>query len=185
MQPELFEDLQGIYPKPRRSQPPLFPSRFVRLRVAFEDLIFMGLSLVLLMLGGFCVGVERGKQLTLARAAPMGLSPVVLASAELSVPVFPQPLQPEVGITAGSEGSFAIQLASYIGSRAAQAEAHRLRQQGFKAEVVEQGKFFELRVSGYHSRNEALTQLVRLKRTYHDAFIKQLSPRKVFAKRQV
>ena len=70
MQPELFDNLQA--PQPRRFQSPLFPSRFLRVRIAYEDLIFGGLSLVLVLLAGFCIGVERGKKLVFfAPAAPV------------------------------------------------------------------------------------------------------------------
>lgn len=182
MQPELFEEIPASRERPRRVQAPLFPSRFVRIRVAYEDLIFGCLAGILLLLGGFCVGVERGRHLVNPpekRPVPL----LALAQEELSLPMKSPTSAPKVSL-ASSEGTFAIQLASYIGSQAAQMEARRLRQQGLKAEVVAQGKFFELRVSGFASRSEALAQLMILRKTYHDAFIKPVSSRKVFAKKQ-
>lgn len=179
MQPDLFGELLSSASRPRRVQMPLFPSRFIRLRVAYEDMIFVWLGLVLLMLGGFCVGVERGKHLMGQKngGAFSSPPPVTVAREELSLPVVKKSA-PAV------EGAFAIQLASYVGSQAAQMEAHRLREHGLKAEVVDQGKFFELRVAGFTSRTEALAQLASLRKTYHDAFIKSVSSRKLFAKKQ-
>lgn len=165
-QPELFQDLPAES-VPRKLQPPLFPSRFIRVRVAYEDLIFGALAFLLIVLGGFCLGVERGKRLTpewtAASSAPL-----------LPRESLPVPLEPAAPAQEAS-GRYAIQLASYLDSQAAQREAVRLRRQGFQAEVVKQGKYFELRVTGYRSKEEARMHLAALRKTYHDGFIKQLS----------
>ena len=61
-QPELFQDLPTEQ-KPKRFQLPSIAGRFLRVKVAYEDLIFLTLAILLVMLGGFCLGVERGKRL--------------------------------------------------------------------------------------------------------------------------
>ena len=184
MQQELFQDLktQSVV---QRNLPPLFPHRFLRLRVAYEDLIFGAMALVLVVLGGFCLGVERGKHLTIGAgfsvvqerkvtpqqmAAPEAVQP----AAVLTVPTIAPAKQPR---TAPSEveAPYAIQLASYVDSQAAQAEVQRLGRQGYKAQVVKQGKYYELRVSGYRSRTDASVSLATLKKTYRDGFVKRLS----------
>ncbi|MBI3323578.1 MAG: SPOR domain-containing protein [Candidatus Omnitrophica bacterium] len=48
--------------RPARFQLPVFAGRFLRIRVAYEDLIFGTLALALVLLAGFCLGVERGKR---------------------------------------------------------------------------------------------------------------------------
>ena len=193
MQPELFEDLQQ-QPAQRRFQVPVFPHRFLRLRVAYEDLIFWGLSLILVLLAGFCFGVERGKRLNPSGVVPaqtapaMPITPVAAKPAvkesvrelppTISVPV-PQAAKASVPASQTRQemmGQYAIQLASYLDNRVAQAEAQRLKRQGFNAVVIKQGKYIELRVIGYRTRSEALNSLVALKKLYHDGFIKRISP---------
>ncbi len=197
MQPELFEDLRAE-PQSRGFHPPLFPHRFIRLRIAYEDLIFAALSLILLLLGGFCLGVERGKRLdvhpSVAASQPVEVQaaseqePVgrVAPPSEMAIPA-PSvkaavlPAESAVvsssrpGSKSGSGGPYAIQLASYLDAQSARVEADRLRRRGFDPRVVRHGKYFELRLVGYGSRTEAMAPLNRLKKIYHDGFIKRLS----------
>ena len=166
MQTELFQELQAES-RDRRFRPPLFPQRFLRVRVAYEDLIFAFLSLILVLLAGFCLGVERGKRLV--KEPPVVSLPASTVSmsdpseAKVSEPLF------------NPGGQYAVQLASYLDRQAAQMEADRLRRKGFNAQVVKQGKYYELRVAGYRSRTEAMGSLAGLKKIYHDGFVKHLS----------
>ncbi len=185
MQPDLFGDLRAE-PHSRGFQPPLFPHRFIRLRVAYEDLIFSVLGLILLLLGGFCFGVERGKQLevhpVVAAPQPNVVPPPVMAIPAPSVKVVVVPTQSVVSRAAakansksGAGGAYAIQLASYVDAQSARIESDRLRRRGLDPRVVKQGKYFELRLAGYRSRAEAMVLLSQLKKVYHDGFIKHLS----------
>lgn len=156
----------------------------------------MLLGLVLVVLAGFCLGVERGKQLgpqlqlvsaagvATAResvtipeavrvearvpAQPRKQIPVIPAA----VPVAPRPA-PDASFPAG--GGFAIQLASYAGSEMAQQEVRRLAKKGVRAQVLKQGKYLELRAVGYRSKQEAKTALAGLRKMYPDAFLKRVS----------
>ena len=191
MQPELFEDLRAE-PHSRGFQPPLFPHRFIRLRIAYEDLIFAALSLILVLLAGFCLGVERGKQLDLHAAAVVApavaaVPKPVVAEMEMAIPApavkvvmtgTPATRAAAVKANAKSEsvgGPYAIQLASYVDAQSARVEADRLKHRGFNPLVVKHGKYFELRLAGYRSRAEAMVPLNQLKKVYRDGFIKHLS----------
>ena len=181
-----------------RFQLPVFPGRFLRFRVAYEDLIFGTLALALVLLAGFCLGIERGKHLgTLPLPSDQGPG---IASA-VSVPATQAPVRPvarpaepvlpvirvSTPVVSGSavskaeakqdlaEGAYAIQLASYNGERSAREEAARLTKRGIQAQVVSQGKYFELRATGFRTRAEAKAALGGLSKTYRDAFIKRLS----------
>ena len=180
MQPELFEELQ-TQPSQRRFQlPSLFPHRFLRLRLAYEDVIFGSLSLILVLLAGFCFGVERGKRLTPVEQA---VKPTVVVAVAGPVPVpAKNPSMPVIPVAAVSHVSesepgvhYAIQLASYVDMKVAQAEVQRLRRIGFNSMAVKQGKYIELRVIGYRSRAEAMNSLGALRKMYHDGFVKRLS----------
>lgn len=187
MQQELFEGLQVQRPRGGRLPLPIFQERVLTLRVAQEDLVCGALILLLLMLGGFCVGVERGKQLV--SAPQLGVTvhlaeqvePSVQASiagkqldAEPAPAVLPASAPPAPqGAPSGS--GYVIQLASYSGAGTAQAQAQRLRSRGVQARVIRQGKYFELRAVGYRSQEEARASLAALRRLYRDAFIKRVS----------
>ena len=176
MQPELFNDLVPGRELRRQIHPPLFPSRFLRIRVAYEDLIFSVLALILVLLAGFCLGVERGKWMTQSPRTQVR-SPVIEQVARMGDPAPLSVVQRPTGAVARAvprQGPYAIQLASYLNEPPAQAEADLLRRKGFNAQVVKQGKYFELRVSGYSQRSEAVTALATLKKTYHDGFVKRI-----------
>lgn len=172
----------------------------MHLRVAYEDVIFGTLALALVLLAGFCLGVERGKhvgtlpflsdpgvgtasaQAPRERLDPPAAAALREARAGASMPV----IRVSTPVVSGSavsraeskdlvEGTYVIQLASYNGERSAREEANRLEKQGVRAQVVPQGRYFELRAAGYRTRAEAKSALGKLSKTYRDAFIKRLS----------
>jgi len=196
-QPELFKDLQSDQ-KPKRFQVPHFPGRFLRFRVAYEDAVFTLLGLILVLLAGFCVGVERGKRIepepavlntagvaTARESAPAPEAPPVApsetvrpAQARRALPVIPAGVSPAPVLSSGAvepKGGFAIQLATYVGQDAAREEVKRLAKKEIRAQVLKQGRYYELRASGYRSRSEAKQALAALRKSYPDAFMKSVS----------
>jgi cell division septation protein DedD len=153
--------------------------------------------LILVLLAGFCLGVERGKSISgePAQRRPAAPSPMIarerapaareyLPKVATAERVIPAPVvainrtstpQNVAAPAQGGDGLYAIQLASYVGAEAAQAEAARVKRLGFTPRVIKQGKFFELRVVGFRSREEASGSLATLKKTYHDSFIKKVT----------
>jgi len=197
LQPELFPGIPSDQ-KPKHFRFADFPGRFLRFRVAYEDAVFTLLGLVLVVLAGFCIGVERGKQLgpqvqvlsavgvAAAREnipAPGAVRPAAApASAQprRAIPVIPAavvvaPVMADAPAQAG--GGVAIQLATYAGPEMAQQEVLRLAKKGVRAQVIRQGKYLELRAVGYRSKQEAKQALAGLRSKYPDAFLKQVSNR--------
>lgn len=199
MRTELFEDLE-TQQKSKRFHIALFPGRFLAFKVAYEDLVCGVLIFVLLLLGGFCLGVERGKQL--AGFGRGGIVPVLVAqeSQDVSEPTtaVPQadaetrfvqetlpapvrravseaPAAPQPAAEVGGREGYVIQLASYSGARTAQDESERLKRKGVRTRVIKQGRYFELRAVGFRSREEARVSLAALRKIYRDAFIKRVS----------
>lgn len=177
---ELFEGLPG-QPGPKRSAwLGAFPGRFLRLKVAYEDLLFAGLGLVLVMLAGFCLGVERGKQLglpapTMAQVSAGTAAARPLPTVEASVHSPPPAAPSAAAASQRAEGGYGIQLATYAGQASAQEEAQRLARLGISCAVTRHGRYLELRAVGFHTREEAEAALAGLRKTYRDAFIKRLS----------
>ncbi|MBI1953226.1 MAG: SPOR domain-containing protein [Candidatus Omnitrophica bacterium] len=181
MQEELFDELKAE-PKPKGITPLFFPHRFLRVRIAYEDLVCAILGLSLLVLGGFCVGVERGKALTVAPAAVKPSAPEVsrpqtveVASVSLKSEELTRGKVSAAVASPAAAGSYVIQLASYVTEGPARTEAERLRRQGLNAQVVASGRYFELRVAGYRTRDQAVSTLASLRKTYHDGFVKKVS----------
>lgn len=171
MQPELFPDPEGLA-RHKAAHPPLFPHRFLRVRVAYEDLVFAAMGSLLFLLAGFCLGVERGKLLVATRSGSAPAAPAAEATLPIRELKGAAPLQKEKLPFAGG---YAIQLASFLDRTPAEREAKRLLRQGFTPQVIPQGRFFELRVVGFRSREEALGPSASLKKMYHDSFIKRVS----------
>ena len=187
MQPELFDEIENPS-RPRRFQPPLFPHRFLRIRVAYEDLVFTVLGAFLILLAGFCLGVERGKKV--AHMQPAQTTSAEPSNESIQLPQVSVPVQIQrqherraahteetrkQSTTESANDKYVIQLASYIDNQAAQSERQRLSRKGINAQVVKQGRYFELRAGGYKSRSEAQVSLDTLKKIYRDGFIKRLS----------
>ena len=196
-QPELFPD-HPSQPRPRGFKLFSLPGRFLRLRLAYEDLLFGALALLLVVLGGFCLGVERGKQLTGMRPALLTTQGIATAGEATVAPGTAGPGAPEsrkaprpvpvipVGMTAvpaaqslssaerQGAGSYVIQLASYTNEGPAREEVRRLEKRGVRAQVVPQGRYFEVRAVGFRSREEAKGALSSLRQVYRDAFLKRV-----------
>lgn len=179
---DLFADLPGQQRPKRSVWTAAFPGRFLRLKVAYEDLVFAALGLVLVMLAGFCLGVERGKGLglpapSMAQASVGTAAAKPLPTVEASAPSPPAAVAAIAVAPAGRSlgGGYAIQLATYAGAASAQTELQRLARQGTSCQVIRQGRYVELRAVGFPTRAEAEAALAGLRKTYRDAFIKRLS----------
>lgn len=189
LQPEFFPNLP-LDQKPKHPRFLNFPGHFLRLRVAYEDAVFTLLGLVLLVLAGFCLGVERGKQLGpqleivsmagVATAQNLSIAAPARAAAaqpRKAIPVIPaavSPLPAPAVFKPAVSGGFAIQLATYMGQQAAQEEVRSLGKKGVRAQLLKQGKYLELRAVGYRSKQEAKAALAELRKKYPDAFLKRV-----------
>src|SRR3990167_1301843 len=104
-QPELFEQFDAPtrpswWARYWRSAP-----RFLVLRVAYEDLLLAAIAAVMVLVVGFCFGVERGKRLVVASvpaaSVPAPAVPPLPARVPLSQP------KPAAG------GRYVVQVASF------------------------------------------------------------------------
>ena len=107
-QPELFGQFQQARPTPWWGRRWRLPQRFVVLRLAYEDLVLAAVGALMVVVLGFCAGVERGRYLVVAQVAPQGLPsvpgeptsavsvstrPVAPVAPLVPAPVAPRPLQ--------------------------------------------------------------------------------------------
>lgn len=189
-QPELFGQFEAPsrpswWTRYWRSVP-----RFLVLRLAYEDLLLTTIAAVMVLVVGFCLGVERGKRVVVARAAPVAVAPTtVVAPAVVVPPVAPAlPARPSIVLPTSaaavavptrvavefSDGRYVVQVASFTARDQAEAARTRLTQYGVKASVVTKGKYSVVYASGFSTYAQATATADRLRTTYRDCFVRKL-----------
>lgn len=169
-QPELFDQFEAPtrpswWARYWRNVP-----RFLVLRLAYEDLLLTAIAAVMVVVVSFCLGVERGKRVVVALAAP---SPA--AAPAVSLPA-PSALVPPAATTA--EHRYVVQVASFTARDQADAARARLSQYGVRASLVTKGKYQVLYAGGFSTYAQATAAADHLRAAYHDCFV-----RKLFAER--
>ena len=169
-QPELFEQFDAPtrpswWARYWRSAP-----RFLVLRVAYEDLLLAAIAAVMVLVVGFCFGVERGKRLTVASVPAASVPAPVVPPLPARVPLS-QP-KPAAG------GRYVVQVASFTARDQAEHARTRLSRYGVQASVLTKGKYHVLYAAGFQTYAQATATADRLRSTYRDCFV-----RKLFAER--
>ncbi|MBN2482590.1 MAG: SPOR domain-containing protein [Candidatus Omnitrophica bacterium] len=148
--------------------------------ISIDILGFCLILIVLLVVFSYILGVERGKRAfthirressrqLAAQDAPQEeeISTPVVASTE------PEPSGPGEETSSAADG-YAIQVASYKFSSAAEREKKMLEQNGYHAKIVKKGEYLVVLVGEYLSRERALESLKDLKSRYKDCFLRRL-----------
>jgi len=205
LQPELFREFQQAAARPWWARRWRLPQRYLILRVAHEDLILAAIGGLMILVLGFCAGVERGKWMTVVRA-PSGLpvSPVPAAEPVVRSPVEPppSPVRPPVvqpaprpstgtkvagypsgggvpvqwtGRAPGPSARYVVQVASFVDRHAAAVAHTRLTQRGLRAAVVPQGRYYVLYAEGFSTHAQATEAAARLRKAYRDCFVRKLT----------
>lgn len=198
-QPELFQEFQAPTKPPWWARYWSTSQRFLVLRLAHEDLILSAIGAIMVVVLGFCVGVERGKHLVVASVSPRAISAPV-APAVVLPPVAPAPAMPTlptapstpqrvvtptrsgptkvVSASPAIDSRYVVQIASFT-TRSDAAAAHaRLSQRGVRAVLATKGKYHVLYASGFATYAQATAAADRLRPTYRDCFVrKQLAER--------
>jgi len=193
---ELFE-----FDKPRRSFPRLpdifskvdFDNR-VAVTLTLERIIFMAIGLIMLMVVTYALGVEMGKRGAAGSAVLLPENKISLVKApqianDAQVAGMPQPVKahltpaalkpaakpqtPPGSIpTQNSAKPYTIFAATFSHREYAAQEMAGLKKTGFDAYIVQSGSMFRLCVGSYPSTAAAQKDLLRVKRTYKDAYLK-------------
>lgn len=178
-----------------------FSGTFLAYIRTYERLVLMLIGFVITGVVCFCVGVEKGKDIALARvnsnmdialgasrtAAPQAparsepkeekqvpltvSNPVVVARSAL--PVAP-PVAPTPSATAVQGKGYTIQLATFSGEFNAQKEITALKKQGLLPVLRPSGKYTVLCVGNFPNQETAKSLLTQLKRKYRDCYIRRL-----------
>jgi len=189
-QPELFGQFEAPsrpswWARYWRSVP-----RFLVLRVAYEDLLLTAIAAIMVLVVGFCLGVERGTRLVVALATPAAAHlstvpapAVIVPPLAPALPVRPPIVQPRPAAAvavptkvadAPSDSRYVVQVASFTARDQADAARSRLSQYGVQVSVVTKGKYHVLYASGFSTYAQATATADRLRPTYRDCFVRKL-----------
>ena len=204
-QPELFGEFQQVRPTPWWGRRWRFPQRFVVLRVAYEDLVLAAVGALMVIVLGFCAGVERGRSLVVASAAgetPAAVSTsrsaAPLAVPAVAIPVMPttpaglapRPAMPRPPLAQPSHsssatkvaqntpapgGRYVVQVASFADRPSAEAAQRRVTQQGVQGTVAAKGRYYVLYASGFSTYAQATAAATQLRSAYQDCFVRKLT----------
>lgn len=195
-QPELFQEFQQP-PRPRWwARYWKLPRRYVLVRLAHEDCVLLAIGALMVVVLGFCLGVERGKlivamaepppakgrSMDFQRAAPAAPIPAVPPSlGPGTLPTTPnrapatQPTATTSGTRVAQNSRYVVQAASFTDrDSAAQAQA-QLSRQGHRATVALKGRYHVLFVEGFRTYAQATEAASLLRKTYGDCFVRKVS----------
>jgi len=185
MQTELFD-----LPSPKTlteeapvSKPSYLEKTFITLRL--DQTIGLVFVLLVVYVLTFSWGVEKGKKMSYegqvvrpasvdvvaAESAPAVVASVMKAAPEVvadiqvpkEVPITVAELPKPIAATLRPKGKFTIQHVTYITQSAADREIQKLAQNGYNAFTIPSGKHFQVCISGFSSRPDAIQLLKKLR----------------------
>ena len=195
-QQELFEEFiirekrKGRFLGAFRFRKPLFPQHKLNISVSYEAFIIGLIGLVLIISIIFSLGVERGRNLELAKGSYKDIQPQVgtkvkepqIQPTEKPIEVEAQK-QPEtkpseqkikkVVPVPTEEKPFTIQVASFKTRTLAEKELTHLKNIGYSSDVLKKGSFFIVCVGTYEKKELAQQTLRDLTRIYKDCYVRR------------
>ena len=131
-----------------------------------ENVVFLGIVILMCAVVAFALGVERGKRLV----EPVPEAENVSLPAEVAAPQIE--LNPIEITKSSSKGNYAIQLISYKKRERAEAERDALLDKKIDAFITESGKWFQVSAGSYATVKEAETAQKEFGIQYKGCFIK-------------
>ena len=147
--------------------------------ISVDIIGFCVILVVLLIVFSYILGVERGKG-HFAKGEKVSRELVSKEAMEsiyqTQTTVVSQGISPSStdNTTSSDTKSYAIQVASYRFSSAAEREKKKLEEKGYHAKIVKKGEYLIVLVGEYLSREKALQNLNNLKSSYKDCFLRRL-----------
>ncbi len=146
-----------------KSQGPVTFFTYIR---NYEKNILLAISFLITGIISFCLGVERGKQITVYKdSSYFDLAAKPLQQTESKPTLIP---------AKENASAYTIQVASYLTMQHAQKEAEALKKKGFTTLILSKGKYNVLCVGNFASKENAHSILGELKKRYQDCLIRRL-----------
>ncbi|UCB57393.1 MAG: SPOR domain-containing protein [Candidatus Omnitrophota bacterium] len=166
-QAEFFSDL----PQPKKkTKKKAFALTRIAISLSYENLIFLAIGSVMILMVSYSLGVERGKGLN-----PVKTAIIKVEAEEEEIKETPTEKRPEaqkkIRIEVAS-GKYTIQVATLRRTNSVEKELKRLENRGYAPFVINRGKFSEICVGDYKDKSEAYIDLKKLKSLYADCYMR-------------
>lgn len=171
IQKELFEEFSQPARLRRKALRSETARKIYNISLSNEQLIFIFIGLIILLVICFSLGVERGKKIAIVKRRQ---SKEEFAVKE-KIQVLPEDKQApkKVAIARKNVLPYVIQVAAYKDNKQAEREKDFLEKKGHNAEVIRGGKYSIVYVVGFENKKEAEKVAINLKNRYKDCFIKK------------
>ncbi|MFH1478344.1 MAG: SPOR domain-containing protein [Candidatus Omnitrophota bacterium] len=173
---DLFEHAQASEKKMRKKVKLLLPQLKNSIALSYENIIFLIVSFIMGSIIFFSLGVEKGRQDTLV--AKRGETIVYPEAAETIA------IQPDNRETISiakkyeeapeEKDGYILRLASFSQEASAYDEKERLVKEGYKAHVRKSGKYYQVYLGVFKTKESAEKLYNNLTRTYKDCYITRL-----------
>ncbi|MEE8359658.1 MAG: SPOR domain-containing protein [Candidatus Omnitrophota bacterium] len=200
MQKELFNEFEA--PKKRvkkKDSGSILPKNYILFNVSYEQVVFISIGVIMLMVLVFSLGVERGKGLNPEQAKasvnlPKTTSGIIegidkdkkIKEGEAAPPVtlvkkerpIAQRTEPKIPVLADVKKPirsdlFTVQVIAYKSKRSAQKELVKLGKKGYSPFIILGGGYYQICVGEYKSRKEANKALSDLKKSHPGSFLRK------------
>ncbi len=198
VQKELFDEFKA--PRRRIRQQPYPPSKAHKaLNISYEQVIFVGIAVIMLMVLVFSLGVERGKRLVSQPAAkktveplkpaavaqkpePASVKPARDSSTKPLKPVEPEkpkavppppPAESRAAAARKNTSIFTLQIVAYRSKRTAQKELKKLSEKGYDPFIITEGGYYQICVGEHRTKDELNKHLGELQKSYKGSFIRK------------
>lgn len=167
-QAEFFSDL----PQPKKkTKKKAFALTRIAISLSYENLIFLTIGSVMILMVSYSLGVERGKSLTQVKIAAVEVEAEEKETKEAPAEKSPEVQKKKIKTEVAS-GKYTIQVATLRRTNSVEQELKRLENRGYAPFVINRGKFSEICVGDYKDKDEAYIDLKRLKSLYVDCYMR-------------
>ncbi len=154
-----------------------------KIRLPLDILAIAGVTVVILLIVSFSLGVERGKRMVARSSEPIpqeSLRQLDLADQQLppeseTKAQDPQPAEETAEIEiAKDQQKYKIQVASFHKENTAREEAKSLKQSGYPVFIAKKGKYIAIYVGEFDNELEAKSNFQDLRKKYNDCILWKL-----------
>lgn len=173
MQRELFEEFEA--PKKKRlPSASILPKNYLRFNVSYEQLIFIAIAVIMLMVLVFSLGVEKGRHVV--ESGPVKERTVIKVETPVVAAAISEPAKAPVKAEKPYKEIkklYTVQVIAYRSKKLAQKELVKLTKKGYKPFIIVGGGYYQICVGEYEESKEAKEELAKLKKTYKDSFVRK------------
>ncbi len=180
-----------LFSQEKPDSKPRMPSSFLAYVKKFEKAILLIMSLVVVAVIAFSLGVEKGKRMaspesreasidrafrtaTPAAQNPVDTQPAQQQTLEQNTTPAPAPTNAVIQQQKKeTQGRFIIQIGSFLSRTNANQEASVLKKRGFSPLIISKGRYNILCVGSYPTKEAAQASLNKLQKSYQGCFIRR------------